>query len=256
MKCFHEYFRTDLKKCIKSKRWLTAIPGVALALAFSLESDLFAKDMINGNVLTTYTFATLMAEMLIAYSFCAFSYAGTYLEEREHNYIRYNVIRGNLKSYVLSKTVVIYLSSLAVMILGTVLFLFVCRMRVPWIDWTRDSYESELAGAYAFTVKQGHVLLYCSLYALHMGLVAAALSNLAALCSVFISNTVLVYVIPALAFKLLITPQINDWNIVCLLPPLKTFSNDGLNLLFCIAVSTAVSAAAAIGCYFGLKKKV
>lgn len=91
---------------------------------FSLESVLFQKGLENGNVLSTYVYSTNMTGFLIAYSFCAFPFAGVYPEEQEHKYIRYNVIRGSLKSYVLSKTTVIYISSLSIMILGSVLFLF------------------------------------------------------------------------------------------------------------------------------------
>ena len=120
-------------------------------------------------------------------------------KKQEHKYIRYNVIRGSLKSYVLSKTTVIYISSLSIMILGSVLFLFLCRTYVPWTDWSIDSYGIELNGCYGSILEEGHVILYCTLYALNLGLIAGALSNMAALCSVFISNTVLVLVFPVLA---------------------------------------------------------
>ena len=107
LQCFINYLRTDFRRLGKSYRWLAGIVGVVAILFFSLESVLFQKGLENGNVLSTYVYSTNMTGFLIAYSFCAFPFAGVYPEEQEHKYIRYNVIRGSLKSYVLSKTTVI-----------------------------------------------------------------------------------------------------------------------------------------------------
>lgn len=256
MQYFMKYFRTDVCRLCKSCRWLVGIAGVAAVLFFSLESDLFEKGFVNGNVLSTYINATIMTGSLIVYSFCAFPFAWVYPEEREHKYIRYSLIRGNLKAYVASKTAVIYLSSLIVMVMGTFLFLFLCRMRVPWTDWSTDSYGVELGGCYGSVLEHGHVILYCGLYALHMGIIAAILSNMAALCSVFISNTVVVLLFPVLAFRLLVFVNINGYNIYAFYAYVKIFADDWLNLLFLTAVSVFVSVLSALGCYFGLKGSV
>ena len=101
-------------------------------LFFSLESVLFQKGLENGNVLSTYVYSTNMTGFLIAYSFCAFPFAGVYPEEQEHKYIRYNVIRGSLKSYVLSKTTVIYISSLSIMISVSYTHLDVYKRQMLW----------------------------------------------------------------------------------------------------------------------------
>ena len=256
MNSFMCYFRADICRLGKSYRWLVGIVGVALALVLTLESDLFSGRLLNGNVLSTYLWSSFATESIIAYSFCAFPFAGIYPEEREHHYMRYNVIRGNLKSYVLSKTVIIYLSSLIVMVLGTLLFLFWCRTQVPWMDWMQDDYGIVLTGAYADTLIQGHAILYCGLYAMHMGLIAAAFSNLAALCSVYVSNTVLIYIIPALLLKISAQVNFNGYNVVNLCPTSKICTNDTVNLMLCIGISIGISVISMIGCYFGLKRNV
>lgn len=256
LQCFINYLRTDFRRLGKSYRWLAGIVGVVAILFFSLESVLFQKGLENGNVLSTYVYSTNMTGFLIAYSFCAFPFAGVYPEEQEHKYIRYNVIRGSLKSYVLSKTTVIYISSLSIMILGSVLFLFLCRTYVPWTDWSIDSYGIELNGCYGSILEEGHVILYCTLYALNLGLIAGALSNMAALCSVFISNTVLVLVFPVLAFRVLVSVNIADYNIYAFYAYTKIFASDGVNLLFLTVISVGISALSAAGCSWGLKKKM
>lgn len=138
LQCFINYLCTDFRRLGKSYRWAAGTIGVVVMLFFSLEGDLVLKGFGTGNVLSTYFNSTNMTGFLIAFSFCAFPFATVYPEEREHKYICYSVIRGNLKSYVLSKTTVIYISSLATMILGSLLFLLLCRIQVPWMDWGGD----------------------------------------------------------------------------------------------------------------------
>lgn len=239
---------------MKSFRWAAAIIGVTLALFFSLEGELFQKGLENGNVVSTFYGSTLMTGSLIAYSFCAFPFAGVYPEDREHKYIRYSVIRGNLKAYVLSKTVLIYISSVAVMLLGTFFFLCLCRTQAPWTDWGRDNYGAILAGCYGMVLEQGHAVLYCELYALNMGLIAGALSNMAALCSVFLSNTALVLIFPVLAFRVLASVVIGGINIYSFYA-YKLFPQDWESLLFRISLSVTVTALSGLGSYIGLKRR-
>ena len=127
MRYFFRYFLADLRRLIKSLRWLVGILGVALSLFLALEDYLFQKGFVDGNVLATYISASILTGSLIAYSFCAFPFAAAYPEEQEHKYTRYSVVRGNLRAYVAAKTAVIYLSSVTVMVLGTFLFLFLCQ---------------------------------------------------------------------------------------------------------------------------------
>lgn len=131
-----------------------------------------------------------------------------------------------------------------------------CRTYVPWTDWSIDSYGIELNGCYGSILEEGHVILYCTLYALNLGLIAGALSNMAALCSVFISNTVLVLVFPVLAFRVLVSVNIADYNIYAFYAYTKIFASDGVNLLFLTVISVGISALSAAGCYWGLKKKM
>lgn len=257
LQCFINYLCTDFRRLGKSYRWAAGTIGVVVVLFFSLEGDLFLKGFGTGNVLSTYFSSTIMTGFLIAFSFCAFPFATVYPEEREHKYIRYCVIRGNLKSYVLSKTTVIYISSLATMILGSLLFLLLCRIRVPWMDWGEAAqYDVELNGCYGSVLKNGHVILYCMLYALNLGLIAGALSNMAALCSVILSNTVLTLIFPVLAFRILVSVSIDHYNIYAFYPYNKLFPNDGITFLFLTAISVGTSILSAVGCYWGLKKKI
>ncbi|WP_370865184.1 hypothetical protein [Blautia sp.] len=122
-----------------------AIAGVAVSFIFSLENYAFEKGMVNFNVMDTYIYAVEMSGKMIAYAFCASAFAAVFCEDLENKYLRYSIGRGNLKKYVLSKVIVIYVSSIITMILGTLLFIMYLRLQLPW---TSDLATSSISGMY------------------------------------------------------------------------------------------------------------
>ena len=99
---------------------------------FSLEDYAFTEGMVNGNALDTYGFAVSMSGIMIAYAFCAFSYATVFCEDLEYKYARYSINRGNTWKYVVSKAVVVYGASVITMVLGSLLFVASIRLKIPW----------------------------------------------------------------------------------------------------------------------------
>ena len=73
------------------------------------------------------------------------AFAAVFCEDLENKYLRYSIGRGNLKKYVLSKVIVIYVSSIITMILGTLLFIMYLRLQLPW---TSDLATSSISGMY------------------------------------------------------------------------------------------------------------
>lgn len=252
MKNFKGYFLTDIRRLGRGYTWCIGVIGVALFLFFSLET----KGFVNENVVSTYFVSTIMSGSMIIYVFCAFPYATVFSEELEHKYGRYSIIRGNLKSYVLSKSAVIYLSSIAVMLGGTLLFLLLCRTQIPWMEWAADDYGMELAGCYGSVLKAGNPLGYCMLYALHMGFLAGFLSMFSAFCSIHVNNKVLVLVMPVLMFRILVTVYIDGYNIYAFYAYVKFFANDLYNFLFIFLASAVPSFLLMIGIYVSMKKKL
>ena len=102
------YLKTDIRRLIKNYPIYLAIVGVAVSMWFSLEDYAFTEGMVNGNALDTYGFAVSMSGIMIAYAFCAFSYATVFCEDLEYKYARYSINRGNTWKYVVSKAVVVY----------------------------------------------------------------------------------------------------------------------------------------------------
>lgn len=249
---FKKYFCMDMRRLLKSGTWIVSIIGVAVCLFFSLET----KGFVNENVLSTYFVSTTLSGVLITYVFSAFSYAAVFSEDIEHKYLQYMLIRGNLRDYVFSKISVIYISSVLTMVLGTFFFLMLCRMRMPWVNLEIDKLGILVEGTYGSLIEGGHYLGYCMLYALHMGILAGTLSIAAAFCSIFISNRMMIFVIPILLIQLLTAISIHGYNVFIFYAYVKVLSSDFLNLIFILGLSVLPSAILTAGIYYKLKKRL
>lgn len=194
------YFTADIKRLIKRPNVYVAIVGVTISLFFSLEG----KGIVNDNILSTYITSTELSGIMVAYIFCAFSYALSLCESLEQKYMRYEVVRGNLKKYLISKVSVTYVSSVLTMVMGTVVFLLMLRMRIPWVDFKSDSQEIIIAGQFAVLFQEGHYFIYCIIYAMHLGMLAGTLSVFALLVSMYITNKVTILAVPLLAYQILL----------------------------------------------------
>lgn len=188
------YFFSDLRRLFKHYELYASVFAIALVLFFSLEDMGF----VNNSVMMTYFASTHLSGCLLTYIFCAFPFAAVFCEDLENQYIRYAVIRKGERSYVISKVVLIYLSSVMVMALGTFLFLLLCRTQVPWADLTVDGYEIQITGRLGFLAEEGHYVLYCLAQAVHFGMLAGMLSVVSAFVSLYVTNKMMVWLFPML----------------------------------------------------------
>ncbi len=252
MKLFWGYFFTDLRRCFLSRLWCAGIVGVAFFLFFSLEN----MGIVNKNIVSAYIFSTNMSGAVISFVFCALPYATSFSEDQEYRYVLYSAARGSLKSYVFAKAAVIYLSSVLAMMGGTLLFLLLCRTQVPWMDWEQDSYGVALAGGYGHLLSEGRPLLYCMVSALHMGLLAGVLSLMSAFCSIYLSNKVLVLLMPFLLVTFLASVDTGVFSVRMYFAISGVFSSDWQNLLYVLIISLVPSLLIAAGIYRALSKKL
>lgn len=121
---------TDIKRAFNRYEFFAAVAGVCMSLIFSLEH----RGVRNGDTLFTLAMASDLTGALIAFVFCAVPFAAVFCEDLENRYVYYQLSRVNKKIYVFSKLMVIYLSSVLTMILGTALFVGWCRIQVPWVN--------------------------------------------------------------------------------------------------------------------------
>lgn len=250
------YLRTDIRRLIKNYPIYLAIVGVAVSMWFSLEDAAFEEGMVNGNVLDTYHFAVSMSGIMIAYAFCAFSYATVFCEDLEHKYARYSINRGNTWKYVVSKAVVVYGSSVITMVLGSLLFVVSIRLKIPWTsEGLQDIFFME--GMYGSLIAGEHYWVYVFLCTLQMGMLAGILSLAASFLSMYISNKMLILITPILIQQLLLEYRGNGWfNVMLIYPTLNHFSTDTQYFLIVFGCSLCFSALLTCGIYKKIKSRL
>ena len=250
------YLKTDIRRLIKNYPIYLAIVGVAVSIWFSLENYAFEDGLINGNALDTYSMAVNMSGIMIAYAFCAFSYATVFCEDLENNYARYSINRGNIWKYVISKTIVVYGASVITMVLGSLLFVAAIRIIVPW---TSDFGHQDIyfTGMYGSLIVEEHYWAYIFLCALQMGMLAGVLSLAASFLSLFVSNKMLILITPVLIQQILLEYRGQSWFSVMLIhPKLNRFSTDIQYFLTVVGCSFCFSVLFTWGIYKKIKRRL
>lgn len=194
------FLYTDTKRIFLKPNIYISIVCVALSLLFSLEED----GLQSQGAVYTYLRSLNMTGVLVAYAFCTWSFGLSLCEDMEKKYILYQLSRGDLKKYVVSKTIVIFLSSLLTMVLGSILFLFACRCRIPWNDETLDGLSAFCYGTFDSLIREKHYFCYCLLCSVFQGMRAGILSLWAAVFSTIISSKIMVLALPILMYQILI----------------------------------------------------
>ena len=250
------YLRTDIRRLVKNYSIYLAIVGVAVSIWFSLENYAFEEGMVNGNALDTYSLAVNLSGIMIAYAFCAFSYATVFCEDLEHKYARYSINRGNTLKYVVSKAVIVYGSSVITMVLGSLLFVAAIRLKLPWTSGAADQ-STYLAGMYSSLIAGEHYWSYVFLCALQMGMLAGTLSLAASFLSMFVSNKMLILITPILIQQILLEYRGKGWfSVMLIYPTLNRFSTDIQYFLTVFGCSLCFSALLTWGIYKKIKSRL
>lgn len=250
------YLRTDIRRLTKNYPIYLAVLGVAVSLWFSLEDSAFTEEMVNGNALDTYKMAVNLSGVMIAYAFCAFSYATAFCEDLEYKYARYSINRGNTWEYVVSRAVAVYGSSVGTMVLGSLLFVAAIRLRLPW---TSDIINQDiyLVGMYSPLVAGGRYWAYVFLCALQMGMLAGVLSLAASFLSTFVSNKMLILITPILIQQILLEYRGKGWfSVMLIYPELNQFPSDVQYFLTVFGCSICLSALLTWGIYKKIKSRL
>ncbi len=234
------YFRTEARRLLKGCGLYAAIPGVTASMFFSLEKF----GLINGNVLYTFFHAANMSGMRMVFIFCALPYAASFCDDLEYGYVRFQAVRGSLKHYVAAKAGVIYLSSIATLLPGSLIFVLLCRTLGPW---TLPDTASGGIIAFEGLIESGHYIWYCMLCSLQLGLLAGIFSVMSALFSLYITNKAMVFVLPVLIHQILGETRLH--SAVYLFYGYGQSGNDWHNLLYMVFISAGSAAAMTFGIY-------
>lgn len=250
------YLLTDIGRVFKKKETYIGMLGVAAALFFSISSDL------QESVISNFLYGTYGVGFLLSFVFCAFSYGTIYSDELETYYIRYSVIRGGLKKYVISKTAAIFLSSVLVMVAGCGVFGILCSLHMPWAD-AQICQELAEYGGYAWLIEEKKYVLWILAYGLQWGLLAGSLSQIAAYVSLYITNRLLVLAVPVFCYQIItefsakLTEKNSMWSIQSVFDArYRMFGNDGKMFLWALGLSLCITAFLCGASYIRLKNRM
>lgn len=259
MKYFKNYFLTDIRRVLAGPRTLAGMAGVAFSLFFSVltSGNLTVKTgetagfFFLNNIVSTYILALNMSGSILGYVFCALPFATVFAEEQEYRYARLSIIRGNLKSYVASKSLIIWLSSAAAILGGTLAYLLLMRIWIPWMDWEaagQADYSAIISMCYGSFLKHRHAFLLCMAYALNQSFLAGMLSLGSAFVSLFIRNHLMQLIMPALLYLLALWLDIGGYSIL-IFTSCNLWKSDWANAVFLFILSAGVSTVLAYAIY-------
>lgn len=219
MKKWQAYFRMELERLFCKKEFYFSILGIVLILFLSANDGM---GNIGDSVLSAVLLSSYDASFLIAFSLATFSYGTAFVDELEYNYANYLMIRGNIRSYVFSKMLVIFISSMVAMGAGITFFSVLCSVNLPWADEGILEYILEF-GSYSFCLVHENYLLWFLFYGTQWGIFAGILSMAAAFCSLFLSNKLLIYSVPVLLYQMLIELGADSFRSIAMFDPCIIF---------------------------------
>ena len=124
-----KYISMEFRRSLFSLNFWVGILGVSLAHFISIHK--VVENVIS--VYNTYQCAVYFTPYIISLIFCVLPFGLSFCEDMENNFIQQIVLRKNLKMYVFSKVIIIYITSCLAMVLGTILFVFIINIKAPWI---------------------------------------------------------------------------------------------------------------------------
>lgn len=117
-----DFFLTDLRRCVASRRFAAVVLLIALISAAGNNDILHAIQSGGGSVysslfelennLTFDKFKCVLAAVLAAL------YAGSFVEDREHHYLRYILSRISLEKYVACRLLTVWFSTVLATVCG------------------------------------------------------------------------------------------------------------------------------------------
>lgn len=124
-----KHFLSEFRRSFLSFRFVVAVLGIPFTYFLSL----YKITGINTSAYTTYIAARYFLPSILSLTFCALCYSQCFCDDIEFHYIYQICLRRSLKYYVMTKVILIFLTSIIIMILGTLIFILVIRTKVPWV---------------------------------------------------------------------------------------------------------------------------
>lgn len=251
------YIKIDLRRALLNIHFLVAILGViGIMVISSIESRQWHLSVLNTFYLVTYSMP-----FLLTFIFSTMTYSDAFSEDIQCKYIYAQLIRGDLRKYMLAKVISIFISGLLTMTLGMFLYAILLRGYMPWLNLEESTFESLMeSGGLREVLQQHSFLLYYFLFSLQYGIVAGVLSVFSAYMSLYYANKLFILTIPIVVWYF-IDYTLGYFGGPYLLLPNKIFNasnniwgNDILAFLYAVLLGIVLVIFLAIGIHKRLNR--
>lgn len=194
------YIKINIIRCVKSYKILGGIAGVLLSLIFATVENKSNKN----SVVFMVRYIIDGIPFYLCMIFCAVPFAASICEDMAFNFHKVQIIRQNLRAYIVARVFVIFLSAVIAMMLGFLLFVAVLKFRLPWVMANDSAYQISIEsdGLRSFLVNKEFVIYYL-LMSIQLGMLSGCLSLTATVFSLFVKNKLLVYSVPVIVLYLM-----------------------------------------------------
>ena len=237
---FFSYLRVDCVRVFSSWRFLVGIIGVCAVMYLASYEGIDTST----NVVYVVWLIVYGMPFMISLVFSAFPFSCCFCEDVEQKYAYWQVARGNLTSYAISKIIVVFLSAAITTMMGMLLYVSILRFQIPWIEENDAICQSALTlGGFRSILQSGMYYLYFALFGLQFGMLSGLLSVLAAAVSLFINNRLLTLSVPFMGFYLLsyyggALIDYDKFNLISIYnATYNLWSNDLISFLYAIGFS-------------------
>ena len=185
-----DYIRIDLQRAFGNPKFLGGVLGVCIVLLYN---NYIPAAMIGWISEMT----SISALSIAAFLFASYPFATSFCEDKEFRYDMQVILRGNSMCYVCSRLFVVFLSSFFTMLAGFLFAAFFIYLKYGLTSQSAiDNISSGQGHYYQFAV-QGNEILYTLCAGLQIGSLAGSLAVVGLICSLFIRNRMLVYILPS-----------------------------------------------------------
>lgn len=184
------YLNIDMQRAFGTWKMGIASMGVCISLLYSSSGASDVLQWVNN-------ISQNAVLIMVALIFAIYSYAGTLCEDMEYCYDRQMVLRGSTMAYSFSKIVTVFFSAVFAMFSGfllAILFLIV-RYGLPNAETVQNVMEN-CTSLYFPLLLDRHFMLFAFCINLHLSFLAGTLAVFGLMCSLFVKNRMLVYILP------------------------------------------------------------
>ncbi|MBQ3515455.1 MAG: hypothetical protein IJA32_16940 [Lachnospiraceae bacterium] len=188
-----DYICIDLQRAFRNWKMPVGIFGVCVAFLYNSYEP---SDVVSWISLMIIGTTLIMA----AFIFSIYPYATAFCEDMEHRSNMQFILRGSSFSYACSKLLVVFFSSVFTMLSGFLLTVFIIYLRYGLPAKNAINNIVDAQGHYYQLLEQGNYMLYFLFAGLQIASLAGTLAVLGLVCSLFVRNRMLVYILPVAFF--------------------------------------------------------